>query len=161
MKITIIAIGKLKERFFSEAAAEYAKRLGKYAEVSVVELADEKEASAPSVAEIAITKSKEGERVKQRLAQFAHNAFVIALSVEGKQETSESFARLLSEQTDLSKRLVFVIGGSHGLSGEVLSLCHARLSFSKMTFPHQLFRVVLLEQIYRACKINRNEPYHK
>ena len=160
MKITIIAVGKMKERYFADAAAEYLSRIKNYAETEIIELADESVRDKPSTSEIEIAKNKEGERIKQRLTNIS-NAALIALTPDGQQFSSESLAVFMQTQADNARRLVFIIGGTHGISNEILSMCHTKLSFSKMTFPHRLFRVMLLEQVFRACKINRNEPYHK
>ena len=162
MKITILSVGKMKERYFADAAAEYLSRIKNYAEIELIELADESVRDKPSASEIEIAKSKEGERIKQRLAHVSlSKACVVALTPDGKQFSSEGLAEFMQTQADNARRIVFIIGGTHGISTEILNLCHTKLSFSKMTFPHRLFRVMLLEQVFRACKINRNEPYHK
>lgn len=159
MKVTVVCVGKIKEKFFTEALGEYEKRLSRYLKLSIVELADEKTPDgAPEALEEQI-KKKEGERI---LKAIPEGAFVIALAIEGKQLSSEALADYVEK---LGVRgighIVFVIGGSLGLSKEVLIRADALLSFSKMTFPHQLMRVILLEQIYRAYRIINGEPYHK
>jgi 23S rRNA (pseudouridine1915-N3)-methyltransferase len=148
MKITVIAVGKLKERYFQDACDEYIKRIGRYADLTVIEERD------------GFDKQKEGERVLRRLARFA-SVNAVALAAKGEAVTSEGLAELLRLSAEGAKQTVFIIGGAEGLSDEVYGACGMKLSFSKMTFPHRLFRVMLLEQIYRAGTILRNEPYHR
>lgn len=159
MKITILTVGKIKEKYFTAAIAEYAKRLGRYCKMELIEVADEKTPDkAPEAINLQI-KEKEGERL---LANIKDDAYVIALAIKGKELSSEQLAGKISQLTLNGKsHLVFIIGGSLGLSDAVLKRADYQLSFSPMTFPHQLMRVILLEQIYRAFKINANEPYHK
>lgn len=159
MKITLITVGKIKEKYFTDAIAEYAKRLSRYCKLEIVEVADEKTPDGASESLENQIKEKEGERI---LSKIPENAYVIALAIEGKQLDSEELANKM-EQWNVNgiSHLVFVIGGSLGLSSKVLSRADFKLSFSKMTFPHQLMRVVLLEQIYRSFRIRNNEPYHK
>lgn len=146
MKITILAVGKMKETYFAQATNEYHQRLKNYGEITIDELPDE----------------ANDERIKQRLQHPSlNNAVKIALSITGKRFTSAQLASYVQNERDKSRRLVFVIGGSEGLSEGILQLCPLHISFSDMTFPHRLFRVMLLEQLYRACKIITNEPYHK
>jgi len=162
VKITILSVGKMKERYFADAAAEYLHRISNYGEIAVTEIADESVKDKPSASDIELAKNKEGERIKQRLAHVTfHNACLVALTPGGQQLSSEKLAAFMQTQADNARRLVFIIGGAHGLSNEILNMCHTKLSFSQMTFPHRLFRVMLLEQLFRACKINKNEPYHK
>jgi len=162
MKITLIAVGKMKERYFADAATEYFSRIKNYAETELIELTDESVKDKPSASEIEIAKNKEGERIKQRLAHPSlAKAYIVALTPGGQQFSSEGLAEFMQNLADNARRVVFIIGGTYGISAEILNLCHTKLSFSKMTFPHRLFRVMLLEQVFRACKINRNEPYHK
>ena len=159
MKITILCVGRLKERFFADAAAEYGKRLRLYADIQVQEVADEKAPERLSDAEAEQVKAKEGEKL---LRMMPHGAYVIALAIDGAKLTSEAFsARISKLMTEGASHIVFVIGGSLGLAPEVLTRADMRLSFSDMTFPHQLMRVILLEQVYRAFRIMKNEPYHK
>ncbi|MBB6454455.1 23S rRNA (pseudouridine1915-N3)-methyltransferase [Salirhabdus euzebyi] len=159
MKITIISIGKLKEKYLKEGIQEYMKRLGPYAKIDIVELPDEKAPENLSPAEEIDVKNKEGQRILEKLSP---DTFVITLEIRGKQLTSEQLASKLDELATYGKsKIAFVIGGSLGLSEEVMFRSDMALSFSKMTFPHQLMRLVLLEQIYRAFRINRGEPYHK
>ena len=159
MKITLITVGKIKEKYFTDAIAEYAKRLTKYCQLTQIEVADEKAPETLSDKEMVQIKDKEGERI---LAKIKDTQYVITLEINGMQLTSEGLSEKLdhlgvSGQSDL----VFVIGGSLGLSDVVTKRSNFALSFSKMTFPHQLMKVVLLEQIYRAYRISKGDPYHK
>lgn len=159
MKITILCVGKVKEKFFSDAISEYAKRLSRYCNLSIVEVQDEKTKEQSTDNEIQIVKQKEGERLERYIKD---DTYVICLAIEGKQldsvELSEKIEKLGIEG---KSHICFVIGGSLGLSDDILKRADYKLSFSKMTFPHQLMRVILLEQIYRAYRIMNNEPYHK
>lgn len=159
MQIDIVCVGKIKEAFFRSALEEYKKRLGRYCRLNELEVTDEKTPENASEDETRQIKEKEGLRILSRLKD---DAYVIALAIEGKGFSSEALAEELEK---LSVRgvshLQFVIGGSLGLSDTVLKRADLLLSFSKMTFPHQLMRVILLEQIYRTFRIRRNEPYHK
>ena len=159
MKISIVCVGRLKEKYWTAAVDEYSKRLGKYIKLDITELPEEKAPESMSVAQERQVKEKEGERI---LKAIKDDAFVVTLEIEGKQLTSVELAGFISEKmTRGVSHIAFVIGGSLGLSDEVIKKSDYHLSFSKMTFPHQLMRVVLLEQIYRACRINAGEPYHK
>ncbi|MCL1808331.1 MAG: 23S rRNA (pseudouridine(1915)-N(3))-methyltransferase RlmH [Clostridiales bacterium] len=147
MNITIVCIGKLKERHWTEAAAEYVKRLGKYCTLQIDELKEE------------ATKSGEGQSILRRVKK---EDYVIALEISGTELDSAGLARKIEDLSVSGKsKVVFLIGGSDGLSEEALSRADFRLSFSKMTFPHQMMRVILLEQVYRSYKIIKNEKYHK
>lgn len=159
MNLTILCIGKLKERYWTEAVCEYSKRLSRYCDLSVEELKEEKAPQNPSLAEEEAVKQEEGRRMLSRIKE---HSFVTALDVRGKAFSSEELASQM-EQLGLEGKssLTFLIGGSLGLSEEVLSRADLRLSFSRMTFPHQMMRVILLEQIYRSFKIIRKETYHK
>ena len=159
MKITLVTVGKIKEKFFTDAIAEYSKRLSRYCKLEIIQVADEKTPDKASENEERQIKEKEGERI---LAQIKDGAYVIALAIEGQMLSSEQLAAKI-EQLGVSgqSQIVLVIGGSLGLSDAVLKRADYKLSFSKMTFPHQLMRVILLEQIYRAYRITNNEPYHK
>ena len=159
MKITIICIGKIKEKFYTEAVKEYSKRLSRYCSLNIIEVADEKTKEQASETEITLVKKKEGERILKALHE---DGYVIALAINGTQPDSIGLAEKI-EKLGLSgiSHVYFIIGGSLGLSDEVLSRADEQLSFSKMTFPHQLMRVILLEQIYRSCRIIHHEPYHK
>lgn len=159
MKITIITVGKLKEKYLKDAIAEYSKRLSKYCKLEIIEVADEKTPEHVSeVVEEAI-RAKEAERI---LKYVKEDAYVITLEIGGKQLSSEEFAEKLEKLgVQGTSHIIFIIGGSIGLGKDVLAKSDYALSFSKMTFPHQLMRVILLEQIYRCYRINANEPYHK
>lgn len=159
MKITIITVGKIKEKFFQDAIAEYSKRLGRYCKLEIIQVADEKTPDGASEILEAQIKEKEGERI---LSNIRDGSFVIALAIEGTMLDSVELAEKI-EKWGVSgiSQLVFVIGGSLGLSKQVLSRADYKLSFSRMTFPHQLMRVILLEQIYRSYRIIQGEPYHK
>lgn len=159
MKITLITVGKIKEKYFTDAIAEYAKRLSRYCKLDIVEVADEKTPDGASEALENQIKEKEGERI---LSKVPDGAYVVALAIEGKQLDSEELADKMEKwNVNGVSHLVFIIGGSLGLTPKVLNRADFKLSFSKMTFPHQLMRVVLLEQIYRSFRIRNNEPYHK
>jgi 23S rRNA (pseudouridine1915-N3)-methyltransferase len=159
MNIKILCVGKIKEKFYRDAIDEYVKRLSKYCSVSVVEVPDEKTSENASDNEIAIVKDKEGERL---LKHISDRDYVIALAILGKQMDSVVFSRFIEDLGIQGKSsLIFVIGGSLGLSDTILKRSDFQISFSKMTFPHQLMRVILSEQIYRAMRIMKNEPYHK
>ena len=152
-------MGKLKEKYLKEAISEYSKRLGRYCKFEIIELQDEKTPDNASEREEELIKEKEGKSI---LSKIKDNAYVIAMDLNGKQLTSVEFAKFISDcGIKGNSNLVFVIGGSLGLSQEVIKRADYKLCFSKMTFPHQLFRVMLLEQIYRGYRINNNEPYHK
>lgn len=159
MKITILTVGKIKEKYFTAAIEEYAKRLGRYCKLEFIEVADEKTPDGASEALELQIKEKEGERILQKLPD---GAFLVALAIDGKMLDSEELAKQM-ELWNVGgiSHIVFVIGGSLGLSPAVLKRADYRLSFSKMTFPHQLMKVVLLEQIYRSFRIRKHEPYHK
>ena len=146
----IICVGKVKEKFFVDAMNEYSKRISKYTKLEIIEIPDESNES--------IAMKKEGEKI---LSKIKDNDYVVTLEIEGNILTSLEFAKKIDNNFNSNKNLTFVIGGSYGLDESVKSRSDYKLSFSKFTFPHQLFRVILLEQIYRAYKINNNENYHK
>ena len=159
MNITIITVGKLKEKYLKQGIEEYLKRLTAYAKVEIIELPDEKAPETLSDIEMIQIKDKEGERILSKINPDAH---VIALAIEGKMKTSEELADTIDKLGTYGKtKITFVIGGSLGLSQQVMKRADEALSFSKMTFPHQLMRLILVEQIYRAYRIIRGEPYHK
>lgn len=159
MDITIIAVGKLKEKYLKNGIAEYLKRMKSYVNVKIVEVNDEPAGQTLSDAEVEQVKEAEGKRI---IGKIPERARVIALDLKGKQLTSEAFAEEVNEtMTYGTSQIAFIIGGSHGLSKEVLQKTDLKISFGKMTYPHQLMRLILIEQIYRAFKIIRNEPYHK
>ena len=159
MKITVVTVGKIKEKYFTDAIAEYSKRLSRYCKLEIVQVADEKTPDGASEALEIQIKDKEGERI---LANIKDGSYVVALAIDGQMLDSEQLADKM-EKWGVSgiSQIVFVIGGSLGLSKAVLNRADYKLSFSKMTFPHQLMRVILLEQIYRGFRIIANEPYHK
>lgn len=159
MKISIITVGKIKEKYLKDAIAEYSKRLSKYCKLEIIEVADEKTPdNASEVVEDQI-RSKEAERI---LKHVKDDAFVITLEINGRQLTSEELAgKIDTLGIQGHNHIAFIIGGSIGLGREVLKKSNFALSFSKMTFPHQLMRVILLEQIYRSYRIINGEPYHK
>jgi 23S rRNA (pseudouridine1915-N3)-methyltransferase len=159
MNIQIIAVGRLKERYLTDGIAESGKRLGPYAKVSVVEVPDEKAPENMSAAEEDAVRRREGERI---LAQLREGVYVVALAIDGEALSSEQLAARLADLATYGRsQVAFVVGGSLGLSPEVIRRADMRLSFGRMTLPHQLMRLVLVEQIYRAFKITRGEPYHK
>lgn len=159
MNIKIVCVGKIKEKFYRDAVAEYEKRLSRYCKLQIVEVADEKTADHCSQTESLQVREKEANRL---LLHIKDTEYVIALAIEGKAPDSPGLARQL-EQLALNGKssLVFVIGGSLGLHPTVMKRADEAISFSAMTFPHQLMRVILLEQIYRSYRILNNEPYHK
>ena len=159
LKIKIICVGKIKEKYLIEAISEYSKRLSRYTNLEIIELQDEKTPDNANNSLQELIKNKEGERILKRIEK---NDFCIALDIKGKMLSSAEFSSFFSEKMVLGiSSFCFIIGGSLGLSNDVLNNVDYKLSFSKMTFPHQLMRVVLLEQIYRSHRILNNEPYHK
>lgn len=152
MKITIITVGTIKEHYLKEAIEDYKKRISKYTNIEIIEIKDE------GLVEKEKTLQIEAERILKHLKD---KEYVITMEIEGKELTSEEFAKKIETIKLESSNIVFIIGGSYGLSEKIKEKAKLHLSFSKMTFPHQLFRVILLEQIYRSCKINNNESYHK
>lgn len=159
MRITLITVGRIKEKFYTAAIDEYVKRLSKYCSLTQIEVSDEKAPENLSDREMTQVKDKEGDRI---LSKIKDTQYVITLEIEGVQNDSETFADKLAQlgvsgQSDV----VFVIGGSLGLADSVKKRSDYALSFSKMTFPHQLMKVILVEQIYRAYRIINNQPYHK
>ncbi len=161
MKITLLTVGRIKEKYFTDAVREYTKRLSRYCSIGVEEVPDEAVPEKAGEAIYTMIREKEGDRLFKVIDRYP-GAYVIALAIDGKAFDSIAFSKHLSElQVRGCSHLIFVIGGSIGLSEAVLSRADEKLSFSKMTFPHQLMRVITLEQIYRAMRIARNEPYHK
>ena len=158
MNAAIVCVGKMKEKYWRDAAAEYEKRLSRFLRLETIELPDLPEPVNSSPAIEAQISQKEGEAI---LAKLRPDDIVVALCIEGKQLDSVSLSAQLARYADTGRRVAFVIGGSLGLSPEVVARANMKLSFSPMTFPHQLARVMLLEQVYRACKINAGERYHK
>lgn len=159
MRITVICVGKIKEAYFRDAVAEYTKRLTHYAKLEILEVADEKTPDGASAAQERQIREKEGERI---LKLIKENTYVVALAIEGKKLSSEKLAEFMEKRAAYGDgHLTFIIGGSLGLDERVLRSADYLLSFSDMTFPHQLMRVILLEQIYRGFRIISHEPYHK
>lgn len=159
MKITIVTVGKIKEKYLKDAIAEYSKRLSKYCKLEIIEVADEKTPDNASAVVEEQIRAKEAERI---LKYVKEDAYVITLEIDGKQLTSEELADKIEKLgVQGTSHIMLIIGGSIGLGEEVLKRSDFALSFSKMTFPHQLMRVILLEQIYRSYRIISGEPYHK
>ena len=159
MRINIVCVGKIKEKYLKLGIDEFKKRLSKYCKLEIIELEDEKAPENLSDKEMLIIKEKEGKKI---LSKIKDNSYVIALAIDGKNLSSEELAETINKLGVRGiSNITFVIGGSLGLSDEVLSRADYKLSFSKMTFPHQLMRLILLEQVYRAYRINNGEPYHK
>ena len=159
MKITIVTVGKIKEKYLKDAIAEYSKRLSKYCKLEIIEVADEKTPDNASAVVEEQIRAREAERI---LKYVKEDAYVITLEIHGKQLTSEELADKIEKLgVQGTSHIMLIIGGSIGLGEEVLKRSDFALSFSKMTFPHQLMRVILLEQIYRSYRIISGEPYHK
>lgn len=159
MRISIVCVGKIKEKYLKLGIDEFSKRLSKYCKLEIIELDDEKAPENLSDKEMLMIKDKEGKKI---LSKIKDNAYVIALAIDGKNLSSEELADTIDNLgVRGTSHIIFVIGGSLGISDEVLIRANYKLSFSKMTFPHQLMRLILLEQIYRAYRINNGEPYHK
>jgi 23S rRNA (pseudouridine1915-N3)-methyltransferase len=159
MNISVISVGKLKEKYLKLGIEEFSKRLSKYCKLDLIELEDEKCPENLSEKDMEIVKNKEGQRI---LSKIKNNSYVIALAIDGKNLSSEELADTISKLAVRgNSHITFIIGGSLGLSNEVLKRADYKLSFSKMTFPHQLMKLILLEQVYRSFRINNNEPYHK
>ncbi len=158
MNIKIISVGKIKEKYLVEGIKEYSKRLSKYCKLELVEVKDEAAPDNLSPKDIEIIKNIEAERILSKI----NDEYIIALAIDGKQFSSEELASKMNDITSYhSSNICFIIGGSLGLSDDILDKANIKLSFSKMTFPHQLMKLILLEQIYRTFRINNNEPYHK
>ena len=159
MRINIVCVGKIKEKYLKLGIDEFKKRLSKYCKLEIIELEDEKAPENLSDKEMLMIKEKEGKKI---LSKIKDNSYLIALAIDGKNLSSEELAETINKLGVRGvSNITFVIGGSLGLSDEVLSRADYKLSFSKMTFPHQLMRLILLEQVYRAYRINNGEPYHK
>ena len=156
MKFRIVAVGKIKETYLKDAIAEYVKRISRFATVEIVEVEEFLLKGAPSDKEIEQAKRAEGQAILAKLEGYA-----VAMDIDGKQLSSEQFSSHIMEQKQFNSTFTFVIGGSNGLSDEVKSAAKLRCSFGKITLPHQLFRVIMLEQLYRACCIEHNVAYHK
>jgi 23S rRNA (pseudouridine1915-N3)-methyltransferase len=159
MKITVLSVGKIKEKYFTDGIREYEKRLSRYCKLELIEVADEKTPEGASENEELKIKEKEGERLKKYIRE---DAYVVALAIEGKQLNSVEFSEKIEKLgVQGVSHIIFLIGGSLGLDGSLLKAADLKLSFSKMTFPHQMMRLILLEQLYRSYRIMKGEPYHK
>lgn len=159
MNITLISVGKIKEKYLRDGIDEYSKRMSRYGNLKMFEVSDEMTPDNLSDREMEVIKDKEGDRI---LSKIDDNSYVIALEIGGKNLSSEELASKLEDlMLEGLSNVTFIIGGSLGLSNKVLARSNYKLSFSKMTFPHQLMKMILLEQIYRSFRIIRNEPYHK
>jgi len=159
MNMTIITVGKIKEKYLVDGINEYKKRISKYSKFNIIEVPDEKAPDNLSDKQIEQVKDKEGEKI---LAKLPKDTYLISLAIKGHHFSSEELANKIEDiKTYSSSHITFVIGGSNGLSNKVLKKSDLLLSFSEMTFPHQLMRLILLEQLYRSFRINNNEPYHK
>ena len=159
MRITVLCVGKIKESYLKEAIDEYSKRLGRYCDLDIIEVDDEKTSEKASEKEEEIVRQREGERI---IKNIPDGAYVVSLAIGGKEYSSVEFAENINRlMVDGESHIVIIIGGSIGLSSEVLENSDGRVSFSRMTFPHQLMRVILLEQVYRSFRIIKGEPYHK
>lgn len=158
IKITLITLGKLKEKYLKDAVEEYSKRLSRYCNLNIVEIEPVKLPEKPSENEINQALEKESEEIFKKIPK---ESAVISLCVEGKEVSSTDFAKRIQTYNDMGKNITFIIGSSYGISQKIKNFSDVRLSVSQMTFPHQLFRVMLLEQIYRAFKINEGSAYHK
>lgn len=150
--IKIICLGKIKEQFFKDAETEYIKRITKYSKIDLIELPDEKDTNIQQCLK------KESENILKHLKEKDN---IIILDINGTQKTSEEFSKMINEELTNNSNITFIIGSSNGLDEKIKKLTNKKISFSKMTFPHQMFRVILLEQIYRGFKIINNESYHK
>lgn len=158
IKITVIALGSLKEKYLKDAVAEYAKRLKGYCNLNIIELEPVRLPEKPSDSEIGAALDREAELILKKIPE---GSSVYPLCIEGIEQTSEELAALIGQNSNMGKSVTFIIGSSYGLSERVKQRAQKRLSFSRLTFPHQLFRVMLLEQIYRAFRINAGSAYHK
>lgn len=158
IKVKLIVLGSLKEKYLKDACKEYEKRLSRYCNLEICEIEPVRLAEKPSQSEIESALKKEAELISKKIPQ---NAKVVTLCVEGKAYSSEDFATDINSQVSMGRNLCFIIGSSYGLCSDIKKSSELRLSLSEMTFPHQLFRVMLLEQIYRAFKINEGSTYHK
>ncbi len=158
MKITIITVGKIKEKYLVEGINEYVKRLSKYTKLEMIEVKDEHAPENLSSKDMEMIKEKEAERIRKKLKE----SYVIALAIEGRKLSSLELSKTIENiKTYNNSHITFIIGGSLGLSKGILKDANMLLSFSEMTFPHQLMKLILLEQVYRSFRINNNEPYHK
>lgn len=150
--IKVVCVGKIKEKYFLDALKEYKKRISKYTSIDIEEVLDE------GSSDVKVIQKKERERILNKLDK---KAFIVLLDLNGREMTSEEFSKTINNTLIHNSNITFIIGGSYGVDGEIKNIADLTISFSKMTFPHQLFRIILLEQIYRAYKIMNNESYHK
>ena len=158
LTINILCVGKIKENYLKDAINEYSKRLSKYCNLNIIEVADEK---VPDKLSDTIVQNIKGQEANKMLSYLKKDTYCISLDLKGKELTSEEFSKRIEEISNISSSITFVIGGTLGIGEEVLKTSKERICFSKMTFPHQLIRVFLLEQIFRAFKISNNETYHR
>ncbi len=158
LTINIVCIGKIKEKFFKEAIDEYSKRLSKYCKLNILELPDEK---IPDKSNSSIENEIKTKECNNIINHIKKDSYIICLDLKGKEFSSEQFSKNIENISMQSSQITFIIGGSLGLTENLLNLSNQKICFSKMTFPHQLIRVFLLEQIYRAFKISNGETYHK
>lgn len=158
LTINIVCIGKLKEKFFKDAVDEYSKRLSKYCKLNIIELPDEKISDKINDSIIHDIKQKECNNI---ITHIKKDSYIIALDLSGKEFTSENFSKKIENLSMTTSNITFVIGGSLGLNEDILKISNEKICFSKMTFPHQLIRIFLLEQVFRAFKISNNETYHR
>lgn len=159
MNINIIAVGKIKEKYIQEGIKEFSKRLSRYCNLKIIEVDDEKAPENLSDKEMEAVKDKEGQKILSKIPQ---NSFIISLEIQGREISSEELSKKMEDiMVSGINDITFIIGGSLGLSNDISRISNFKLSFSKMTFPHQLMRLILLEQVYRGWRIMKNEPYHK
>ena len=158
LTINVICVGKLKEKYLKDAIAEYSKRLSKYCKLNIIELSDEK---VPDKINESIENEIKEKECKKIITHIPKNSYVMALDLTGKQYTSEEFSEKIENVSMEKSNLTFIIGGTLGMNNELLNMCDSKICFSKMTFPHQLIRVFLLEQIFRGFKISHKETYHR
>lgn len=158
LNINLVCIGKLKESFFKDAVDEYSKRLSKYCNLNIIEIQDEKLPNKINESNIQAVKYKEGQKI---IASLKKDSYIICLDLNGKQISSEDFSKHIENiSLNYNSSITFIIGGTLGIHSDVLNICNEKVCFSKMTFPHQLIRIFLLEQLFRAFKISHNETYH-
>lgn len=158
LKINILCVGKIKEKFFKDAIDEYSKRLSKYCKLDIIELPDEK---IPNKSNDNIDSEIKDKECSNLIAHIKPDSYIVCLDLRGKEFSSEDFSKNIEDISMENSSITFVIGGSLGLNNEILNLANQKICFSKMTFPHQLFRIILLEQLFRAFKISNGEKYHK
>lgn len=158
LTITVVCVGKIKEKFFKDAIDEYSKRLSKYCKLDILELPDEK---IPDKINDSIVNEVKEKECKNIINHLKNDSYIIALDLKGKEFSSEELSNKLEQISMQNSKITFIIGGSLGLTDKLLNMCDEKICFSKMTFPHQLIRIFLLEQVYRAFKISNGESYHK